>query len=194
MELKKTLKKIWHFIWEEDSVWSWIVNIVLAFLLIKFIIYPGLGLALGTHYPIVAVVSESMEHKEIKYDTWWVSRGDWYVQNSISKEEFSKFPLKNGFNRGDIMILKGKKAQDLKVGDVIVFKTGRPDPIIHRIVEIRKDKDKYTFHTKGDNNAGSLPEELAIQETQVIGTAKVRVPLLGWIKISFVELFGIGGR
>ena len=56
------LKKTWHFIWEDDSVWSWIVNIILAIVLIKFIIYPGLGLVLGTSYPIVAVVSDSMEH------------------------------------------------------------------------------------------------------------------------------------
>ncbi|MEM3585577.1 MAG: hypothetical protein QXJ50_04280, partial [Candidatus Woesearchaeota archaeon] len=61
--LKKTLKKVWHFIWEEDSFWSWLVNIVLAFLIIKFVFYPGIGFLLRTNYPIVAVISESMEHK-----------------------------------------------------------------------------------------------------------------------------------
>ena len=49
------LKKTWHFIWEDDSLLSWIVNIVLAIVLIKFIIYPGLGLVLGTGFPVVAV-------------------------------------------------------------------------------------------------------------------------------------------
>ena len=58
-----TWGKIWYFIWEDDSALSWIVNIVLAFILIKFVIYPGLGLLLGTSHPVVAVVSGSMEHK-----------------------------------------------------------------------------------------------------------------------------------
>ena len=48
--------KVWWFLWEDDSVWSWLANIVLAFVLIKFIVYPGLGLALQTSHPIVAVV------------------------------------------------------------------------------------------------------------------------------------------
>ena len=56
------LKKAWHFIWEDDSVLSWLVNIILAFVLIKFIVYPGLGFILQTTHPVVAVVSESMEH------------------------------------------------------------------------------------------------------------------------------------
>ena len=59
---KRTWKKIWYFIWEDNSIWSWIVNIILAFVLIKFIVYPGLGLILSTSHPVVAVVSESMEH------------------------------------------------------------------------------------------------------------------------------------
>lgn len=62
-EFKNYAKKTWHFIWEDDSWQSWVVNIVLAFLLIKFIVYPGLGFAFQTHYPVVAVVSGSMEHK-----------------------------------------------------------------------------------------------------------------------------------
>ena len=61
-KFRKFLKKLWYFLWEENSVWSWIANIALAFILIKFVVYPGIGLILGTNYPIVAVVSGSMEH------------------------------------------------------------------------------------------------------------------------------------
>ena len=57
---RSLLGKIWYFVWEEDSVLSWAVNIVLAFFLIKYLVYPGLGLALGTTHPVVAVVSGSM--------------------------------------------------------------------------------------------------------------------------------------
>jgi len=68
---KEILKKTWNFIWNDDSIYSWLVNIVLAFVIIKFMIYPFLGLVLGTTHPIVAVVSESMDHdvtKEYKTD------------------------------------------------------------------------------------------------------------------------------
>ena len=56
-------KKIWNFLWHEDSVTSWVVSIILAFVIVKFIIYPLIGVFLGTSFPIVAVVSESMEHR-----------------------------------------------------------------------------------------------------------------------------------
>ena len=63
MDLQKATSKIWHFIWEENNIWSWLANIILAFILIKFIIYPAIGFILGTQYPIVAVVSGRMLHK-----------------------------------------------------------------------------------------------------------------------------------
>ncbi len=61
-QVKSALKKTWHFIWEEDSIASWIVNIILAFILIKFLVYPALGFIFHTGFPVVAVVSGSMEH------------------------------------------------------------------------------------------------------------------------------------
>jgi signal peptidase I len=62
---KSLWQKIWYFIWEDDSALSWIVNIVIAFVLIKFVIYPGLGFVMGTTHPVVAVVSGSMEHRTV---------------------------------------------------------------------------------------------------------------------------------
>ena len=67
---KKILKKTWHFIWHDESLLSWIVNVLLAFLIIYFIVYPVLGLVFSTSHPIVAVVSPSMEHQD-KFDDWW---------------------------------------------------------------------------------------------------------------------------
>ena len=92
--IRKILKKTWYFIWEDNSVWSWIVNIILAFVLIKFIVYPGLGFLLSTSHPVVAVVSSSMEHDR-KFDDWWEKNKDWYLQNEINEEEFESL-LKDG--------------------------------------------------------------------------------------------------
>lgn len=198
-EFKKHLKKIWYFIWEDDSIWSWIVNIILAFVLIKYIVYPGLGLILGTGFPIVAVVSESMEHDE-NFDDWWKSNGNWYINEGINKPEFSEFIFRNGFSKGDIMILKGADPENLDVGEVLVFishtRNPKPDPIIHRVMSVWKEEDDYFFKTKGDNNRGVINsclsdgcvDETKITEEQIVGKAIFRIPLLGWIKIIFVEI------
>jgi signal peptidase I len=55
------LQRAWHFIWREDSLLSWLANIVLAFILIKFVVYPLLALALGSSLPVVAVITSSMD-------------------------------------------------------------------------------------------------------------------------------------
>ena len=193
------LKKIWWFIWEDDSIWSWIVNIILAFVLIKFIVYPGLGFLLSTSYPIVAVVSSSMEH-DGSFDDWWNAQESWYSELDITKEQFLDFNFKNGFNKGDIMILYGKKAEDIKVGGIIVFISARerprPDPIIHRVIKKWETNGEVFFQTKGDHNDRSINGcdntgclyENDIREDQLLGNAIIRVPLLGYVKIWFVEL------
>ena len=197
---KKLWKKVWYFIWEDNSMWSWIVNIVLAFVLIKFIVYPGLGLILSTSHPDVAVVSESMEHNG-NFDNWWDKAGTWYTNNGINKEKFAGFPLKNGFNKGDIMVLRGKKAGDIETGDVIVFWSAKKDPIIHRVVKKWQEKSIYYFQTKGDHNPNSIIQkdnqgniildETRISQEQIVGNAVLRIPLLGYIKIVFVEIFNL---
>ena len=65
-------KSVWYFIWEDNSLLSWAVNVILAFVIIKFLLYPGLGFIFATTHPIVAVVSGSMEHQG-SFDSWWGS-------------------------------------------------------------------------------------------------------------------------
>ncbi|MBS3125939.1 signal peptidase I [Candidatus Woesearchaeota archaeon] len=184
-------RKVWKFIWDDNSIWSWLVNVILAFVLIKFIIFPTLGFVLSTTHPIVAVVSGSMEH-DARFEPWWEAHGQWYESRNITLKEFRSFPFREGFNRGDIMLLYGKKPKDIKRGDVIVFQSTSRDPIIHRVVDKRQDKSDYVFQTKGDNNADSIKtsqlDETRIPEAQVIGAAVFRIPLLGYVKIIFIEI------
>ena len=202
MTFKATLKKIWHFIWHEDSIWSWIVNLILAFVIIKYLIYPGLGLALGTPAPIVAVVSGSMEH-DLPFDQWWIDesccdnycskkmvQGEFYEERGLTKNQFDIFPFRFGFDKGDIMFIH--KRSEIKTGDVIVYNIPtRRDPIIHRVIDVLEEHGKKYYATKGDHNCGVASFERAIPEEDVLGKASIRIPFLGWIKIIFVKIVSI---
>jgi len=201
MKWKDALKKTWHFLWKEDSLLSWIVNIVIAFILIKFIIYPGLGAMLGTNLPVVAVISESMEHNA-NFETWWNSetatcssnplnisrctQAEWYAMKNINEEQFRKYHFSNGFNKGDIIVLKGVNFDKLQVGEIIVFQSGLSYPIIHRVVE-KND----VIQTKGDHNPTQIVstklDERYITADELIGKAWFKIPWLGYIKIRFVD-------
>lgn len=176
-------KKIWHFIWYEDSLASIIVNIILAIIIVKFIIYPSLGFILSTTHPVVAVVSSSMEHNN-NFDSWWGNNKEFYLSYNISKSQFTNFPFHNGFNKGDIMVLVGVEPKNIKIGDVVVYKSFTPNPIIHRVVK----KNIDTFQTKGDNVNRVQSFEQNIDNNQIIGKAIFKIPLLGWVKIKFIEL------
>ncbi|MEK6907064.1 MAG: signal peptidase I [Nanoarchaeota archaeon] len=182
-------KRIWKFIWHDDSLLSWIVNVILAFILVKFIIYPGLGLILQTNYPVVAVVSSSMEHNE-NFDKYWENAELCYKEFNINKEDFQDYIMKNGFNKGDIIFLKG--ADNIKKGNVIVFRGNSQNPIIHRVVNI---ENNY-YQTKGDNyktNCQSYPQlgETKIMKENIVGKALFKLPYLGWLKIGFTELINV---
>lgn len=196
---KKRLKKTWKFVWEEDSAASWLVNIAVAFILIKFIVYPGLGWMVGTSYPVVAVVSGSMEH-DGTFEHWWNApavcsvancrQKDWYRQNGITEQEFKTFIFKNGFNKGDIMVLVGTPPEKIEVGDVIVFSSTKPYPIIHRVVDIDENGARV-FTTKGDHNPNTGPDDLDINEKNVLGRAVFRIPFLGWVKIIVFDALNL---
>ncbi|MEK6923161.1 MAG: signal peptidase I [Nanoarchaeota archaeon] len=177
--------KIWHFLAHEESVQSYVVSALIVILIGKFIFFPVLGAALGTDFPIVAVVSSSMHHNE-KFNEWWRLNGAWYEDKNITKEQFQKFYKDNGFNKGDIFVVKNIKYADIKVGDVLIYKIdGRSDPIIHRVISITD-----TIQTKGDNNVEQIDFEKSIHENQIQGKAVFWIPAIGWVKVIFVDLVG----
>ncbi len=207
-------KRCWHFFWKDDSAWSWIANILVAFIVIRWAVYPLLGILLGTSFPIVAVVSESMEHglhngrlcdsnpEEFRYsfEQYWKICGGWYETHGISQEVFQRFPFRDGFDKGDVIILWRARPDNLETGDILVFQGNRPQPIIHRIVDVKRQKGQdtqYLYQTKGDHNRDSIEGEYgetSISPERIYGKGILRVPYLGWVKIIFVELvrpFGI---
>lgn len=180
--------KIWHFLWHEDSWASFAADIILILLIGKFILYPGIGALFGTDFPVVAVISGSMDHHGQDFDEWWELNGLWYESHDISKSDFEAYYRSNGFKKGDVLFIFGKEVSELELGDVIVFRVpGRADPIIHRVVEIAGDDS--TVATKGDANGAQLVFETAIEQEQIEGRAAFLIPKIGWVKVAFVGLF-----
>jgi len=210
----ENIKKFWNWVWNSDSMLSWIVALVLIFIFVKLIFFPGLSLIFGTTLPLAGVESSSMDHQivgtdgryslcgnvydstnkdYVNYERYWDECGDWYEAHDISKEEFSKFSLSNGFAKGDIIIVWGRFVPT--VGDIIIFQANRdssaPRPIIHRIVNI---EDGF-IATKGDHNSEQLvkgnnlfnTDETTITQDRIIGKAVMKIPYLGWPKIWLVE-------
>lgn len=244
---KQYAKKTWHFLYHEDSVLSWIANVVIAFVLIKFVLFPLLGAITGTSLPIVAVVSSSMDHRAIDGQicgldhedgqTFWDVCGSWYEERGITQTQFEAFPFKNGFWKGDVMLLRGVPEDRLEVGDVVVFQSGKQYPIIHRIVAIDEENGNLLFTTKGDHNPDSIEEfalfdgrylhtcvtvqanryfpspcgpgvervsedtpgaiavldETAFDGDIIVGRAYGRIPLVGYVKILFVDFLSLIG-
>lgn len=242
-------KKAWDFFWHDDSFLSWLANVVVAFITIKYIFYPLLALILGTSLPVVAVISGSMEHSPnqgmicgVQADDFWSGCGSFYEERNITQEQFQEFIFPQGFNRGDVMMITS--ARNVEVGDVIVFQARKPYPIIHRVIDIFYEDGQRFFVTKGDHNqevireyalvdsrrmcsggpclfgcyqeqggaimpslcgpgasrvthetpnAIALLDEARISEDQVIGRAYGRIPLIGYVKILFIDLLEFVG-
>jgi signal peptidase I len=212
------VKKGWNWIWNSDSVWSWLVALLVIFVFVKFIFFPILSIILGTSLPLAGVESSSMDHQitesglgslsicgsyggakdYLDFEGYWDICGEWYEDHEINKNKFRSFPLRNGFNKGDIVVVYGRFSPEL--GDVIIFKPNleslAPRPIVHRIVNLEEVNNELVMGTKGDHNADQLTksnnalrtDETNIKEDQIIGKVVFRIPYLGWLKIWVTEL------
>lgn len=174
------IKKFWKFL-NQDTWQAWLVSLVLAFIIIKFIFFPLLSFALGTSLPLVVVESCSMYHKTGNLEDWWANRGVWYNGVNITEDDFSEYSFNSGLNKGDIILVYGRGEVDK--GDVIIFNTdaGYKYPIIHRVVSVEP------LETKGDNNPAQLSAERGIEKSQIVGKAVVRIPAIGWVKLILFE-------
>ncbi|AEC52121.1 signal peptidase subunit [Pyrococcus sp. NA2] len=108
------------------------------------------------------------------------------------------------FYRGDVVLLKGVKPEEIKVGDVIVYKSAISRyPIIHRVRGIKtiyiNGKRELCFITWGDHNP--VPDLYyttdgvldCVPAYAVEAKALFVFPRVGIISIKVRELLGIGG-
>jgi len=185
MGTKENIKKVWSFL-KADTWTSFIVDLILAFLIIKFVFFPLMVLLTGSAVPLVIVESCSMYHST-SLDN--VMNNQIYNNFNLTLENTSSWRFKNGINKGDIIFVT--RPSNIKIGDVIIFSSTSSNPIIHRVISL------VPLETKGDHNSAQLNannnpgrvDETNIQQSQLQGKAIFRIPYLGWIKLVFFEPF-----
>ncbi len=93
-----------------------------------------------------------------------IALGNVYIFQVVSESMLPKY------HAGDIIVVKKENASSLKIGDDITYLGEKNElkglTITHRIINIRKEKEKYFFTTKGTANEFEDPE---ITEDSVYG-------------------------
>ena len=118
-----------------------------------------MSLVTGTALPLAIVESCSMYHEGnilSNFNDWFQKHEIKYENIRINQTEFSDFPLRKGFNKGDILLITRANPEKIEVGDIIIFQSDLKNPIIHRIISIKEKTDgSRVFSTMGDNNNGT---------------------------------------
>ena len=86
---------------------------------------------------------------------------------------------------GNLILIKGKDAAEVKVGDIIVYNVpsaiqdfyNYPPIVAHRVIEVRETQFGIAWRTKGDN-AGEDP--FTVRANDLRGTVSHQIPILGF--------------
>jgi signal peptidase I len=100
-------------------------------------------------------------------------------------------------NVGDLVLVRGVDAFDVKEGDIMVFNVPPPyneqvpSPVIHRVISVGWDGEKPFFRTKGDNPRAS-EDPWVVPAENVIGVHVARFPYLGYVVLALKKPLGLG--
>ncbi|MEA1905203.1 MAG: signal peptidase I [Candidatus Hadarchaeota archaeon] len=166
---RKLLRVLRHGVVQELLV------IVLILAVLYFGIKGALILSFQTEVPMMAVKSNSMKHDD----------NGWRVHYERENYDTSKFPFQGGFERGDLVIVRGTHSpEDVDVGDVIVFnREGEAHPIVHRVAV----DENIRYKTKGDSPRNPNPDPGWVEFEDVIGEVVLVIPELGYLTLFWTE-------
>lgn len=162
-----------------SSALSWLRTILVTLLmalLIYLAIYGSFALLLRNTTPFSVVTSDSMKHDGEGWRSYFTERG----------VDTTGFPFQGGFERGDILLVQGCSADEISVGDVIVFSVPGLKEFTHRVVERKETEEGLRFTTKGDANTDPGWFEQSIPPERIMGRAVAVIPKLGhiWLWLS----------
>ena len=137
-----------------------------------FGVYGIMKVALHTEYPMVVVISGSMEPT--------IYRGDLLIVEGVNPEDVKVGTIED--KQGDIIVFDSQG----------VWPGASPEPIVHRVVGIYIDNStgKYYFITKGDNNPDTDPPgpgEVLLPAEKILGRVVSIIPKVGYIRIFLSE-------
>jgi signal peptidase len=89
---------------------------------------------------------------------------------------------------GSIVIVRSVKPEDVKVGDIIAFKTGE-SKTIHRVIDKVVEGGSFYFRTKGDANED--PDPWIVKPEDVLGELQLTIPYYGYLIVFARTPFGI---
>ena len=87
------------------------------------------------------------------------------------------YNYKNKLKKGDIIAFNDKEAKDGRV-------------VIHRLVEIKKEKGKTYYITKGDANNST--DDTMTTSSNIVGVVKFRIKYLAYPTVYFNNMFTKG--
>jgi len=79
---------------------------------------------------------------------------------------------------GSIVVVRKVNPEDVKVGDVIAFETGK-SRVIHRVIEKVFENSSFYFKTKGDANED--PDSWIVKPEDVCGALMLTIPYYGYL-------------
>lgn len=104
----------------------------------------------------------------------------------------SMIPL---LRQGDIVFIVRTKPEEIKNGEIIVFRGRGGELIIHRVVDIVFINNTYYYVTKGDNNPGpdvwhfgnmpGIPFDKVVGKVVDINDFVLKIPYIGEITLMF---------
>ncbi len=122
----------------------------------------------------------------------------------------SMLPL---FREGDIVLLYKPPPNEIRVGDVVVYKRCGGGYIIHRVIDVVRIDDRYYYRTKGDNNpyddsrlrqfyeyspiricsdirTPGIPYERIVGVAVEVNGFTFKIPYLGYLSLMFTSILG----
>lgn len=95
--------------------------------------------------------------------------------------------MEPNISRGDMVLVEKSKDYDrMKEGDILVYRYSNV-VMVHRIMEIKDDGEKYVFRTKGDANGGM--DAWQVEQGDIIGIARGKIAMFGFPTLWLNELF-----
>ena len=91
------------------------------------------------------------------------------------------------FARGDAIIFEKIEKNEIKKGDIIVFKRDKK-LVSHRVIDTKESSSIRYFQTKGDANKS--PDVEWTSEKNTLGVVRRAVKYIGYPTVLINELFG----